>query len=59
LFLSALSSGEGADIAEITNTPEQTCGSVDMPALASMPEVEFFPAQNYGGLLFLRLPSPF
>ena len=44
LFLSALSSGESAEIVKMTNTPGQTNGYVDMAALFSMPEVEIFPA---------------
>jgi len=44
LFLSALSSGEGAEIVKITNTPGQTFGFVDMAALIPTPEVVFYPA---------------
>ena len=44
LFLSAFSSGEGVEIVKITNTPGQIYDNADMSALASMPEVEFFPA---------------
>ena len=49
LFLSTLSSGEGAEIVKITNTPGQIYDHVDMSALASMPEVEFFPALELCG----------
>ena len=55
LFFSTFSLGEGADIVDITNTPEQTCGYVDMATLASIPKVEFFPALE---LCCLAISSP-